>query len=126
MKRLVTVTANEDLPIMEDEYFKLVEDSGVGVQNTPWRGLRVISKGDAAKHVVEVRLNGAGMPRFEGDPVTYEYTNAYVSHGMRTVADSIEETREYADILYDAADFAEAVNEYLRDKSNFGAVGYQE
>lgn len=99
--------------IFEDEMFAFVKDSGVGVKDTPWEGLEVISKGLAEKHVVSIRLNTKGNPRFEGEPIKFEYKDCYISHGMRGRADTLDETAEYIDVLEDALDFANRVNEWL-------------
>lgn len=89
----------------DDGLFELVKESGTGVKNTPWTGLRVYSHGDAEKHVVEVRLNSTGG-RYDGNPVNHKYYGAYVAHGMRGVSDSHADTRRYIEVLQSALDFA--------------------
>ena len=101
-------------PIFEDDWFSFYEESGIGVNNTPWRGLRVKSKGAAEKHVVEIRLNSKRSMPFNGEPVDYKYTGAYISHGMRGVSDTIEDTREYIEVLADAVDFAGMIDDWLK------------
>lgn len=92
--------------------FELVYQKGVGINDTPYEELYVISKGLAKKHVIEVRLDSYHSPRFEGEPVKYIYHNVYVSHGMRCVSDSLVETKEYIDVLKDALDVAFEVQKY--------------
>lgn len=113
MKRLIR--ASEDPVIFEDEMFTFKEKSGVGINNTPYTGLAVASKGLAEKHVVDIRLNRKGWQEFNGEPVHYKYTGAEVAHGMRSRADTLEETREYIDVLEDALDFAIRVNNWILD-----------
>lgn len=115
MKKLIKAgTSSRDI-IFEDEYFDFVRTSGIGMQNTPWTGLSVISKGLAEKHVVEIRLNPLGWVDFVGDPVDRKYKDAYVAHGMRTRSDTLDETIEYIEVLEDAVEFATAVNEWLAE-----------
>ena len=113
MKRLIR--ANSNPVIFEDEYFQFIRKSGVGMKNTPWSGLAVVSKGLANKHVVEIRLNtkSRGIATFDGTPVNYEYKDCYIAHGMRSVSDTLDETAEYIDVLEDALDFAARVNSWL-------------
>ena len=113
MKKIIKGGTNVRETIFEDEYFDFVETHGIGVNDTPWSGLAVVSKGLAVKHVVEIRLNSKGMPEYNGDPIEYEYKDAYVTHGMRATMDTLEETEEYIEVLEDAVDFARRVNEYL-------------
>ena len=96
-----------------DGLFSLVETSGVGMANTPWKGLSVISSGIAKEHVVEIRLNILGFPDFNGTPVTYSYRGAYVVHGMRSQIDTLEDTQEYIDVLQSALKFAYEVQDYI-------------
>lgn len=99
--------------IFENEYFEFIRRTGVGANNTPWTALRVEAKGLAEKHVVEVRLNRRGFPQYSGTPLVEEYTGAEVSHGMRMMSDTLDETREYIEVLQQAVTFAEAVNNWL-------------
>lgn len=104
--------SNHALLTSSDGLFTLVEESGVGVKNTPWTGLAVRSNGSAKDHVVEVRLN-QNNTRFEGEPVEFSYNGVYVSHGMRGRVDTLEDTQEYINVLQSALDFAYQVEEYL-------------
>lgn len=101
--------------IFEDEYFKFVRTEGIGINNTPWSGLAVITKqGSAAeKHVVEIRLNNSNNPNYYGELVEYTYRDCYIAHGIRSTIDSLDDTREYIDVLKDAVDFAEDINKWL-------------
>lgn len=111
MKRLVRAASGKVL--FSDPYFSLVEDSGIGINNTPWEGLYVISKGPAEKHVVEIRLKTKGFPDFNGEPVTYQYSDVEVAHGMRSTSDTLEDTEEYIEVLEDAVAFAKKIKKYL-------------
>ena len=108
------VMASTNSIIFEDDMFTFRKESGVGMNNTPWTGLRVDSKGLAKKHVVEIRLNSKGWHDFDGTPVDYTYSDCYIAHGMRDRADTLDETAEYIDVLEDAYDFAMRVNEWLQ------------
>ena len=112
MKKWIKAASNDPV-IFEDDMCTFRKDSGVGVKDTPWEGLEVISKGLAEKHVVEIRLNTKGNPRFEGEPIKFEYRDCHISHGMRGRSDTLDETAEYIDVLEDALDFANRVNEWL-------------
>lgn len=105
----------KDDTILSCENFELVMRSGVGMNDTPWKGLEVVSRGLAKKHVVKVELETAISPDFNGKPVEYKYNGAYVSHGMRMQKDTLEETHELVAVLDEAISFAEAVNEYLNN-----------
>ena len=97
--------------------FELVREEGIGMSNTPWKGLTVKSYGPADKHVVEVRLVPKNHPDFNGEPVEYQYSEAEVSHGMRGVRDTLEDTYEYIGVLEEAVDFAEDINDLLSNGS---------
>lgn len=113
MKRWIKSRSYNDV-IFEDEYFEFVETQGIGMNDTPWEGLKVITKeGPAKDHVVEVRLNYGNNPKFDGEPVKYTYKDAYVAYGLPTRVPTLDETREFITVLEDAIEFAEAVNKYL-------------
>lgn len=97
-----------------DGMFELVKVEGVGMNNTPWTGLRVKSSGLAEKHIVEIRLH-SNYPDFNGDPVKYSYRGVDVAHGMRSRVDTLEETQEYIDVLQSALSFAYKVEDYVAD-----------
>lgn len=94
--------------------------------DTPWYGLTVKTKegSPAYKHVVEIRLNSMGTSPhytdFNGEPVTFQYSDAYVAHGMRSKMDTLDDTEEYIDVLEDAVDFARRVNEWLYRSPEYG------
>lgn len=112
----------EILLTSSDGNFTLVSRDGIGMNDTPWEGLSVISQGIAEKHVVEVRLNSIGSPQFEGNPVKYKYnSDCEVSHGMRSVRDSLSETAEYIKVLQEALDFAYRVNSYIENHDEWRA-----
>lgn len=118
MKRVIkagidTNYSKEEIMKSADGEYVLIKEQGVGRDNTPYKALRVQSKGSADKHVVEVRLKLGNFPNFEGDPVLYKYSGVYVSHGMRSQMDTLEETEEYIQCLQSALEFAKQVEEYL-------------
>ena len=113
MKRYIK-SASEQV-IFEDEFFSFVRTSGRGMNNTFWRGLEVLSKGLAKKHVVEIRLQSYGNPKFDGSPVIYDYRGVYVAQGSRSVINTLDETKEVIEVLEDAVDFAEHILDWLRD-----------
>lgn len=101
--------------------FTLVRKVGIGVDNTPWDGLEIISKGVANKHVVDIRLNSLNYIHEELDdsgeklPFRYIYDdNVSVYHGIRSTVDTLNETLEYAQCLELAVDFARLVQSWLR------------
>lgn len=97
-----------------DGMFELVKVEGTGMNNTPYTALTVRSSGLAEKYVVEIRLQSTWQD-FTGDPVKYSYYGVEVAHGMRSVADTLEETQEYIDVLQSALSFAYKVEDYIAD-----------
>lgn len=114
MKRLI-IASQSDGVIFEDEFFELVTNRGVGMNNTPWTGLEIRSKGLAKKHVIEIRLNSKGMGKWDGTPYNVDYDDVYVSQGIRMRSNSLHETQEVIDVLEDAIDFSYKVLDWLRD-----------
>lgn len=113
MKRVIK--ASEGEVIFEDPWFSFQRVSGIGMNDTPYKDLRVKSKGLADKHVVEIRLSRpTSTPAFDGTPGEYTYRTAYIAHGMRGVSDSLEDTEEYIEVLEDAVAFARKVIRWLR------------
>lgn len=96
--------------------FSLVHESSIGREDTPLEGLKVISDGLAEKHVVEVRLD-SDFQSFNGEPVKYMYYNIYIAHGMRMKSDTIEETKEYIQVLQDAIEFAKKVEVWCKENN---------
>lgn len=99
--------------------FSLVKESGTGRNNVEWSGLKVISEGNADKHVVEVRLWSDNVPQFDKSPVVYKYSKVYVAHGMRSATDTLAETKEYIDVLTDALEFAKRVEKYINNNEEW-------
>ena len=114
MKRYVKAATSKELIVSADGNFYLAENSGIGVKNTPWSGLEVVSEGLAKKHVVEIRLSEAGYPRFEGHPIEFMYKGAYIAHGMRSVVDTLEDTAEYIGVLQEALEFVPEIIAYMK------------
>lgn len=111
-------------PIFSEGDFTLVKETGTGMNNTPWEGLKVISDGNADKHVIEVRLETEGLPSYHGDPVHNRYNGVSVAHGMRMATDTLAETEEYIEALKSAVDFARRVNAFIRDNDEWRGRDY--
>lgn len=95
--------------------FTLWIEEGVGMNKTPWTGLKVESDGIANKHVIRIDLDSRFM-RYEGKPVKNKYKGVSVSHGMRMSTDTLNETREYAQSLLDAVEFAEDILRWFQSE----------
>lgn len=118
MKRVIRAAkATESIMQSRTGMFELVREEGIGMNDTPWKGLEVRSYGPAEKHVVQIRLERANHPDFNGEPVEYQYRDAEVAHGMRMQKDTLEDTREYIEVLEEAVDFAEDINDLLSNGS---------
>lgn len=98
---------------LKTDLFELVIVDGIGVANTPYTKLEVLPGGLARKHVVDVRLNYPWQD-FNGTPITYKYSDAYVTHGMRGDFDTLDDTLEYIEVLKQAVKFAKQVNRYIK------------
>ena len=120
MKRVINTSISPYEVIAEsvDGMFTLVRRNDIGINDTPWEGMEVLNNGLAKKHVVDVVLRSKNSPDFDGQPVRYEYEDAYVSHGMRGAIDTLEETNEYIEVLESALNFAEETNEYITQWNN--------
>lgn len=103
--------------IFSEGDFTLCKENGIGMSDTPWECLIVMSSDVAEKHVVEVRLDSVGNPPFDGTPVKYRYDpkRTEVAHGMRTRTDTLADTEEYIKVLEAALAFAKRVNQYIID-----------
>ena len=99
--------------------FSLVKESGIGINNTPWERLRIISDGNANKHVVEVRLNFENDGKFDGEPVHYKYSSVSVIHGVRMATDTLAETQEYINCLIEALEFAKRVENFINSNEEW-------
>lgn len=118
MKRVIRAAkATESIMQSRTGMFELVSMEGIGMNDTPWKGLEVRSYGPAEKHAVQIRLVTANHPDFNGEPVEYQYSEAEVAHGMRMQKDTLEDTREYIEVLEEAVDFAESIDDALSDGS---------
>ena len=99
--------------------FTLVKEEGIGINDTPWSGLKVISSGNAEKHVVEIRLNTGRSPNFDGNPVQWKYVDTYIAHGMRSVCDTYPEIEEYIEVLQEAVDFGRKINHFIEQSDEW-------
>jgi len=115
MKRIIASSENGVLLESPDGLFKLVERSGTGRSNIPYRELRVISDELARQYVVEIRL-GSTMPSWEdANEVQYKYykDQIEVAHGMSARRESLADTAEYIDVLTSALEFATEIALWL-------------
>jgi len=119
MKRVIRASTSSNNPLLTSKYFDLVETHGDSIFGYEWEGLKVVSKGAAEKHVVEIRLTPSSRmsETIEGDVFTYEYDDVYVSHGMRSRADTLEETEEYIEVLQEAVEFAQEVIQFINGRA---------
>ena len=118
MKRMIRANSSSDVLLRSSENnFMLVEESGVGLNNTSWTGLDVRSKGLADKHVIKIVLHTDGRPDFDGEPVIYHYQPyVTITHGFRS--DGENETlggvQECIGVLQEAVDFGKEIERYLK------------
>lgn len=99
-------------PLLKSKNFELVVRKGVGINDTPWTMLEVISKDIARKHVVSIDLE-QNHEDFVGKPVQYKYYDVRVDHGMRSALDTLDETVEYIEVLKEAVDFAKKIMKWI-------------
>lgn len=100
--------------------FTLVKENGIGMNNTPWEGLKVISDGLAEDFVVAVRLERAGLVPYNGEPVKIKYTgNVAVAHGMKSRTETLTETAQYINVLTEALTFALRVERFLSENDEW-------
>ena len=94
-----------DFELYHEEF---TNTNGVEVSN-----IEVKSKGNAEKHVIEIRLNGSlYLDEPNAKKGKYKYSSVYVSHGMRCKTDTLTETKEYIDALTDALNVAFEIEKY--------------
>lgn len=105
----------EIVTIFSNENFNFVKKIGIGMGDTPYTKLDIISSGAAEKHMVRIDLFNDGIPAFDGKPVQYKYNpdRTNVAHGIRSGTDTFADTQELIDTLQDALSFAKRVNEWL-------------
>lgn len=100
--------------IFSNSNFIFFKYSGIGVNDTPFESLSVASIGDADKYVIEVRLN-TDIQAFTGKPVQYKYHDAVVSYGLQSRQYTLDDTKNFINILQDAVEFAERINQWLSE-----------
>ena len=103
-----------------DGNFSLRSYESIGVKDTPYTALECISHDLAYKHVVEIRLNSI-FQNYDGTPIHHKYRDCYVSHGIRSSKDTLEDTEDYIAVLEEAVDFARKINCYLRTNKEWRA-----
>ena len=100
--------------IFSNSNFVFFMYSGTGVNDTPFESLSVASIGDADKYVIEVRLN-TDIQAFTGKPVQYKYKDVVVSYGLQSRQYTLDDTKNFINILQDAIEFAERINTWLSE-----------
>ena len=101
--------------LLQDKNYEFGIESGVGVRNTPWKGLVVRTKdgSNADKYVIDIRLNH-DMQDFNGTPVVYNTRSIEVNfHGYSNREG--QTVTEYIQTLNEAVAFAEKVQVYIRN-----------
>lgn len=100
-------------PIFTTKNFTFQEKSDVGINNTPFTALEVISKHLASKYGIFINFR-AFNDEFVGNPVQIVYDGVYVSHDPRGCIDTLEETSEMLFVMHEALVFAEIVWNYIK------------
>lgn len=120
MKRYIRSSINNTTSIMKskDGMYELVEFSGVEVNQTPFRGLKVIGDDDAEFYNVKVVLE-ADYSDFRGyngpdHPVVYNYVDVDVVPGPNDMLATLPYVKRYIKVLQSAVDFAEEVKKYIQ------------
>ena len=108
----------ETLKISTNSNFRLCKRSGKGVNDTQYEELVVISDNLADKYVVEIRLESDYLP-YIGEFVRNKYGDVYIAHGMRSVNESLSETKEYVDVLNEAIEFAYTVKDFINSNDEW-------
>ena len=94
--------------------FVLITREGVGMNDTPWKELKILSEDLASKHIIEIRLDSnSGIPNYVGKPVQLTYSDVSIAHGMRMERDTLADTKEYIEVLEEALDFAARVKDFI-------------
>lgn len=96
--------------VLSSPLFDLVKRSGIGMNNTPWTGYEVVSKGAAERWVVQIRLD-AKWAQWIGQPIEMEYLYAYVSYGIP--GEVRRDISEFITVLQAAQDFCDKVEQFL-------------
>jgi len=118
MKKLIKAARNDDV-IISSDMFELVSTSGIGIDNTPWTGYDVISKGSASDLVVRLGLDSRMVDWDsweEGDPpIANNYTGIYLSWGFGSHGHP--DPRVMVEVLEEAMDFGAKVASQLNIKT---------
>ena len=103
--------------------FTLVKESGIGMRDTPWESLRIISDDNAEKHAIEIRLDSYRSPNFEGKPVKYTYGPDAVRFSLGVIKRkySLAGYEEYFKALEAAVAFVRDVQKYIDDSDEWRA-----
>lgn len=97
--------------------FTLCKREGVGINDTPYTQLEVLSNGDAEKYVVEIRLN-SDMPSYDGKPVKFSHSDCHISYGLRNIILSDSDIKEFINVLNEALEFETKIRDYIETVGN--------
>ena len=97
--------------------FTLCKREGVGMNDTPFTQLEVISSGDAEKYIVEIRLK-SDMPSYIGKPVKYSHSDCNISYGLRNIVLNDSDIKEFIEVLNEALEFETKIRDYLETVGN--------
>lgn len=71
---------------------------------------KIESIDEAKKHVVEIRFEYGIKTKNDNQLI-------YIAHGFRNAIDTLEDTKELIEVLQEAVDFVEKLNEYFDNNS---------
>lgn len=94
--------------------FIFYKRNGIGMNDTPFESLEIRSEGLAEKHVVEIRLDSDYKP-YDGKPIKHTYSDVYISHGMRGHKDTIDDIKEYIEVLNEAIEFVQYIKDFIEN-----------
>ena len=112
MKRYVKASTGGAILTSADGNFSLVQESGVGMQDTPWTGYKVKRSKLADSYGVDVRINNRWTD-FNGTFVEYEPRGCEVSYGMRMTHNTVSDIRQFIALLEEAIGFKQKIDDYF-------------
>ena len=112
MKRYVKASTGGAILTSVDGNFSLVQESGIGMQDTPWTGYKVKRSKLADTYVVDVRIDNRWSD-FNGEPVEYEPRRCEVSYGMRMAHNTVSDIRQFIALLEEAISFKQKLDDYF-------------
>ena len=97
-----------------------MEYNGIGINDTEYQALKVMSVDKAEDCVVEIRLNFQWLD-FNGGFEKYKYYDAVVAYGFGSKSLSLKETEEFIEVLQDGIAFARSINRWLDENPEYKA-----